>query len=115
MLFTFEEGIPRVKRGYWYDNTNCRQFFLKLAATKQFDPLDASKWESIKYSDIQAAGVCLKIQQPHTIAKTLSIQGSGMLYRFGFCHRRAIMAAFPELEFSEGWKGKLKPLKVTTA
>jgi len=71
----------RHTHGYWskYDSINIRKFFDNFAQSRKFDPLKASSWYNINYTDIVAAG------------------GGSIRSHFSQSFYKSILAAYPEI------------------
>jgi len=74
-----KEKFPFYRDGEWKETERRRQFFDEFAKSKQFNPLDAEKWYSIKQAEIRRA--C----------------GDGILYYYKRSHIKALIALYPEL------------------
>jgi len=57
------------RQGYWEDRLSMRDFFCKLAAEKQFDPMIPSNWKKVTRKDI-VTKVCLLISYSFLQQKT---------------------------------------------
>ena len=55
-----DRGINSWIGKYWQDPKNRRNFYLKFAHSRGFDPFVASNWYKYNYDSIIAAKVCLK-------------------------------------------------------
>jgi len=43
---------PEYPKGYWQDAANRRDFFMKFAADKGFDPHDGDSWQNVTHSQL---------------------------------------------------------------
>jgi len=71
------------RREDWKDPKKRREFYDQIANSNQFSPLDADKWYSFPWRDIQAAG------------------GNRFIHYYNGSHKNAIMELYPELNLQK--------------